>query len=56
MLDLGELEAAPRPRLSRATLGQVGERALPWLVALGVESTALLKTGTPALDIARYDM
>jgi hypothetical protein len=54
MLDLGELEAAPRPRLSRATLGQVGERALPWLVALGVASAALLQTGTPALDIARY--
>jgi hypothetical protein len=29
-------------------------RALPWLLALGVAIVALLQTGTPASDIARY--
>ncbi len=53
MLDVGEVEATPRHRLFMAA-GQVGGRALPWLVALGVASTALLQTGTPAPDIARY--
>jgi len=28
--------------------------ALPWLLALGVATVALLQAGTPALDIARY--
>ena len=44
---------ALRP-LSVAAVARVGVRALPWLLALGVACAALLQTGTPVLDIARY--
>ena len=39
---------------SRAGVRQAGVNALPWLLALGLATVALLQTGTPALDISRY--
>ena len=54
MPDVTEFAAAPGRRLSAAAVVPVGVRALPWLLALGVACAALLQTGTPALDIARY--
>ena len=39
---------------SRAGVRQAGVNALPWLLALGLATVALLQTGTPALDIGRY--
>jgi hypothetical protein len=52
--DVGEAVAAPGRVLFGAGLWRVGVGALPWLLALGVASVALLQAGTPALDIARY--
>ena len=52
--DVGEVVAFRGRTLNWATLGRLGIRALPWLLALGVACAALLQTGTPALDIARY--
>ena len=54
MPDVTEFAAAPGRRLSAAALVPVGVRAVPWLLALGVACAALLQTGTPVLDIARY--
>jgi hypothetical protein len=60
MFDVGEVVEPRRAHAVRvrtlawAALGQAGTRALPWLLALGVACTALLQTGTPAVDIARY--
>ncbi|MHB8184888.1 MAG: hypothetical protein ACYDDU_02170 [Dermatophilaceae bacterium] len=51
---MGEAVAASGRVPSGASLGQVGVRALPWLLALGVAVVALLQAGTPALDIGRY--
>ena len=39
---------------SRAALQQAGVRALPWLLALGLAIVALLRAGTPAIDVGRY--
>jgi len=54
MPDLKAVTATPLRRLSGAPLGRVGIRALPWLLALGGACAALLQTGTPVQDIARY--
>jgi hypothetical protein len=54
MLDVGEVVAVRRRTLMWAALGQAGIRTLPWLLALAVACAALLQTGTPAVDIARY--
>ena len=35
-------------------LARRGSVYLPWLLALAVACVALLQTGTPAVDIARY--
>ena len=35
-------------------LREMGARALPWLLVLGVAAAALLQAGTPAIDIGRY--
>jgi hypothetical protein len=52
--DVGEAAAARgRPPFGTG-LRQLGFGALPWLLALGVATVALLQAGTPALDIGRY--
>jgi hypothetical protein len=52
---MGEVVVADRGRpLTWASLGKAGIRSLPWLLALAVACVALLQTGTPAVDIARY--
>jgi hypothetical protein len=52
--DVADAVTASNQPLSRAGLLQVAVSALPWLLALGVATVALLQAGTPALDIARY--
>jgi len=52
-LDGEEVVTAPDSAPPRSML-QVGIGALPWLLALGAATVALLETGTPALDIGRY--
>jgi len=39
---------------SGAIVRQLGLRALPWLLALGVATITLMQMGTPILDIGRY--
>jgi hypothetical protein len=52
--DPGEVASVRGHLVTWASLGQAGIRVLPWLLALGVACAALLQTGTPAVDIARY--
>lgn len=51
---VGEVVAVRGRRLTWASLGPVGIRVLPWLLASGVACAALLQTGTPAVDVGRY--
>jgi len=50
------LDAVPAPsqRPFRVSVLRVVLCGLPWLLALGVATVALLQAGTPAMDIARY--